>query len=209
MTIGPGVLAVYFTRDIAEHTAALRPLVAPDAQLEVRSATWTLEQLERFSSDIQYNEAAWLEERDASLSYTSVLIHENAVEVVIAGPARAAADFAAHLGHPGWLRLVNAGAPWSGPTGTLVVQAVDRAGRPMRRAGLDCWVKGHVVGAYTDPGVAIVTDDRGRCVLPGVGASTYTVELREQRGGDFITLGSSDAVVPAAGEGIAEVPIDP
>ena len=106
---------------------------------------------------------------------------DNRVKVGFMGDKAASQSIIDHFGYPDWLMLDWLGPlEWRGPTGTLVVEVVDGAGRP--RAGLDCDVR-PLQTVYGGDGRAFSTRANGRCIYENYPAVAYEIDPGDEAGG--------------------------
>lgn len=171
-----GSVVVFFAHDLALHEAAIRALLHPAAQFEVRPATWTLAELESLQDRIT-DDQAWFSSIDAVWRGAGVLIPENRVQVSISSAnVDAATEIERHFTAVGKIDVKSDGVgPWKGGRGDLVILASDRLGRPV--AQVDCVLIPDVPSAYDSGDSGWTTNTAGQCRIPNVGATGYTIQL--------------------------------
>jgi hypothetical protein len=129
-----GRVVALFKANLAEHEQALRALLPVDANFEVRSATWSTQELDTFMTQVE-GERDWFPTIGTSF-YTvepGNVRDFAGVRVLFKGPDASAADaIEAHFGSPPWLRAIWYGPEeWTGPRGDLEIYVRDTAGRPV------------------------------------------------------------------------------
>jgi hypothetical protein len=122
------VVVVLWTGHLAEHEAALRAKLAPDAAIEFRQARWSERELRALQDKIVRNDEAWFAGIGASPQRVGVDIRENAVVIGISSAnPDAAALIIAHYGMPdGMIRVESDGTgaallPWGTVKGRVIL----------------------------------------------------------------------------------------
>jgi hypothetical protein len=201
-----GHAVVLVAGDVAAHDAAIRALLAGRGMaVTVREARWSLRELGSFrdqiwSPDVQ----AWFEGEGISLEGVGSPTDLNRVtmEVATARPRRGIEkEIVDHLDAADWLAVTARVDPALGPLpGELVVDVVDRAGRPVTE-GL-CALKPDLPNVLPAGTEIDHLDAHGRCRWEGVlslPATGYRVEVWQAYQDGL--LGFGRAVVEAGGQG--------
>jgi hypothetical protein len=132
------VVIVLWTGHLAEHEAALRAKLAPDAAIEFRQARWSERELRALQDKVVRNDEAWFAAIGASPQRVGVDIVENAVVIGISSAnPDAPALIVAHYGLPeGMLRVESDGTGAALlPSGTVKGVVVRRDGQPLGDIG--------------------------------------------------------------------------
>lgn len=200
-----GAVVAQFTEDIEVHRQRLTDLLPSDARLDVREVDWTLAELRRFAGEVKA-EAAWFDTVAASLYAADVDEIENRVRVRFESrdPGLEGA-IRAHFGHPGWIELQWKAPPWDGPRGDLVIRVVDKLGQPVRDMSCD-WVAQDPLAASA--GGVNGTDEEGRCILRGIPAVEYLVQILAPTGDVDTVVATIRAVTRAADTTLVQVVVD-
>lgn len=192
-------VVIRLSDNIGEHTASLKALLGGDAPFEVRASKYSLRQLEGFAAEVQ-TERSWFESIGASL----VDADPAADRVRVRYRSRTEAIQAAiteHFGSPDWLVLRREGPQlWNGPTGAMLIRALDADGRPVM--GLDCHWTPIDSAVDADTGLAFSTDVNGECRNDYLPATMYRVSVtRYEDGAGNVEVGAGQGSVPADGLG--------
>jgi hypothetical protein len=195
-----GLAVVQFTGRLDEHRKALTELVGSDAQLEIRQVSWTFEELVALKERVG-QEAGWMRSVAAELVSVGVKPSLNMVHVKISsanpGAGEAIID---HFDARGALYVESDGAGVRlMPTGTLVLRAVDSAGRPVADLLVNCG------GDLPDTGtgdIGTATDASGMWQAE-LTATGYECDLRA---GERV-VGSGRVVIPPGGTAQMEIVI--
>lgn len=200
-----GAVVAQFTRDLERHERRLRALLPAGASFEVREVRWTRAELDRFAGEI-ITEQDWFTTLGLEFYAAEVEEEGNLVRVRYRGVRdEREGVIAAHFGSPDWLLLVATPPPWTGPTGDLTIQIVDRDGRPLQLTcsietadpkvpsggavkvasedGVCQWdnlptVRLHItITAATDGDEDIIVDDRIHLVPPGPSILRIVVDV--------------------------------
>ena len=195
---GGGSVIAQFSDNIDEHTAAVRRLVGPSANVAFRDVRWSIEALEVMLEDVRAD-TAWFESIDAWVAFAEVQPIDNRIELNLSSAHPGAVDLTlAHFGADGWLHVTSDGiGVWTGPTGALVVELVDANGNPV--GGTDVFWKCRLVpreaAAYSGGSLALVN---GRCESDSsLGATTYDVTITRPDGAAEVVVATGTVVVPA------------
>ena len=195
---GGGDVVTWFTKNVAQHAAAIRRLTGPFARLRVEQAARTLADLRSYLDRIQA-ERAWFAAAGAPLSFAEISEPDNdVVAYVSSADPNAPAAIVKHFGGAGWLRVVSDGiGEWKGGTGVLRVIVVDKAGAqvaPSEGEEWHCQVKPDDPAAWAG-GSGIVGPD-GVCAFSGpLGATGYDITIVRLAGVDERVIGHGRAVV--------------
>lgn len=195
---GGGLIVTWFTKNLAQHEAAIRRRTGPFAWLRVEQAARTLADLRSKVERVE-TERAWFAAAGAPLSFAEISEpHNDVVVYVSSADPNASAAIVKHFGGAGWLRVVSDGiGEWKGGTGVLRVIVVDRAGAPVAPGEDEEW---HCQAKPDDPaawagGSGIVRPD-GVCAFSGpLGATGYDITIVRLAGVDERVIGHGRAVV--------------
>jgi len=203
-----GNVVALFVGDATVHEAALRRMLHPDAELEVRSATWPLVELEALQERIT-RDRDWFPTIDATWRGTGVLIADNKVQVSISSAnPDAAAEIMRHFDAAGRITVQSDGlGPWTGGRGDVVIVASGSGGLPV--AGLDCVLIPDIPTAYESGDMAWVTNSAGICRISNVGATTYTIRLVDRSSEAARTRGEARIEVLANDTTTVRIAVDP
>jgi hypothetical protein len=133
-----GLVIVLWTGHLAEHEAALRAKLAPDAAIEFRQVRWSEKELRAVQGQVVRNDEAWFEGIEARPQSVGVDTIEN---VVVIGISSANPDapvlIVAHYGMPeGMIRVESDGTGAAFlPPGTVKGVVVRRDGEPLGDVG--------------------------------------------------------------------------
>lgn len=195
---GGGDVVTWFTKNVAQHEAAIRRLTGPFARLRVEQAARTLADL-RSKVDRIEAERAWFAATGAPLSFAEISEPDNdVVAYVSSADPNAPAAIIKHFGGAGWLRVASDGiGEWKGGTGVLRVLVVDKAGTqiaPGEDEEWHCQVHPDEPAAWAG-GSAIVGPD-GVCAFSGpLGATGYDITIVRLAGVEERVIGHGRAVV--------------
>jgi hypothetical protein len=181
-----GVIVAQFFRNTDHHRAALAQLLPPSARWEVRQVDQRTLDMIAFVTRVKADHA-WFATIDAELldAVTNPL-YGGIVELTYLSTRRDLDPVILdHYDAPEWLRVERAGGPpWTGPTGDLVVTAVDAAGTPV--PDLIC----NLGGGEGSP----ATDREGICRFSDLAAVNYRIDLRASGAPSYVA-GSADVIV--------------
>lgn len=175
-----GAVVAQFTRDLERHERQLRALLPAGARFEVREVRWTRAELDRFAGEI-IAEQDWFTTLGLEFYAAEVEEEANLVRVRYRGVRdEREGVIAAHFGAPDWLLLVATPPPWTGPTGDLTIQIVDRDGKP---AAMTCLI------GTADPGVpsggdAMGSGEDGICQWDDLPAVRFHITITASTDGD-------------------------
>jgi hypothetical protein len=188
-----GELVAQFTDNVQTHERRLVRLLPPGSIVEVRRVEWTLVQLREFAEQVK-DQSDWFGSIGAELYSADIDEINNGISVRFrSGDAADTSLVARHFGEPVWLLLKWMPSAWTGPTGDLVILVVDRAGRPMEH--MSCKIAPVDVD-LPESAAAYSTRPDGRCVLRGIPAVTYQVDIGAPTGDDD-TIVATDRVTVA------------
>lgn len=170
-----GIVVAQFTGNVEQHAAAIALLVPTDA-VRVKGVRWSLAELTDLSDRIALGKR-WLGTVGATLISGGVDVRANAVTLRISTGNDQAPDLIADYfdADREQIHFTLAEPPWSGPTGVLVITAINASGDPV--PDLMCVPIPAEPGAYSSDAAWSTLSD-GRCLIPGVGATDYVIELR-------------------------------
>jgi hypothetical protein len=187
-----GRIVAQFTRDIEAHERRLVSLVPAGSMVDVRAVDWSLVRLREFSQRIK-EQAAWFTSIGTELYAADIDEINNGVSVRFRSADESdGARIAEHFGSPEWLILKWKPSTWAGPTGDLIIEVVDRAGRPMEHMACGLAPVGVVL---PESAAAYSTRADGRCLLRGIPAVTYQVEIGAPTGDDDTVVASGRVIV--------------
>lgn len=178
-------VVVRFTDRIGEHRASLDALFGEGAPFDVRAVRHSLQELEAFARTVEA-ERGWFLTIGAELYGASPREQTNSVRVRYeAASEDVEPRILEHFADPEWMSLSWYGPlPWSGPWGSLSVEVVDQAGRPVD-ATCSLFTEDRSVPSDYLPQA---TDD-GVCRYDRLPAVVWDVEISyETRGGDQVAL---------------------
>lgn len=188
---GARVVAL-FKAHLAEHEAALRALLPPDANFEVHPATWSNEELRGFMAQIE-QERDWFPTIGTSFYAveSGALDDFNRIRLRFKGPdPDAAASIEAHFGNPPWLYVIWYGPEdWTGARGNLEIYVRDTAGRPV--AGLTVGVRSLDERVRGGEDAWITNKDGRRIFIKNLPAVAWQVFARDHVRGELVVLGKA------------------
>jgi hypothetical protein len=190
----PGAVALV-TDHLDEHRVVLEALTGPDVgPVEVRQVEWTYSELVGFRGRV-WRDEKWFDKHGVRLIHAEEDKPSNriSVKVEVSHPDLAAGAIEAVLDHfdaTGWMTVSAQVDPyeWLG-VGTLVVNVVDQAGRPV--AGMTCQIIPAAYGAAGDNTI-LDSDELGRCSWTGdfaVAATSFRVEVRRRLSDPIVGAG--------------------
>ena len=184
--VDTGVVVGMFTDTIARHRTALARLLNPAAHWDLTQAMWSAAELSGFKARLTSDED-WLASIGAVFESSLVDTPGNRIVLRISSKdARAPALIIDHFNGERWLRVQSDGVgPWSGPRGTLAVRVLSASGVPVENA--ECVPEPDVGSAFESGDVGILTSSEGWCVVSGVGATWFDVDI-------FVSLGGRHKV---------------
>jgi hypothetical protein len=200
-----GTVVVQVVGDVDEHTAAIRSMIDPGANLEILPARWTLQQLKDLSTSITHG--GWLYAQGYDLLDLGYNLKRNLVELVISSndPDDVARIERHYDVGPMLTVSIDGTGVTSLPTGTLRGRAIGADGQPV--AGLDVELVGAMPGSGPRSDIGQETDAHGTFSFPDVTATEYQIRLLSNvssagtvlEGADRIEVGSGHAVVEPGG----------
>lgn len=199
-----GAVIAQFTRDQERHERRLRALLPTGARFEVRQVRWTRTELDRFAGEI-IAERDWFTTIGLEFFAAEVEEEANLVRVRYRG-ARDEREgvIAAHFGTPDWLLLVATPPPWTGPTGDLTIQMVDRAGRPVQ---LTCLIETADPGVPSGGAVRGAGED-GICQWDDLPAVRFHIRITASTDGDEDILVDDRIHLVPPGPSILRIVVD-
>jgi hypothetical protein len=171
-----GVFVTLWTGHVAEHEAAIRALVGPDANIAVRAVRHTESELLALQTAVT-DALAWMKSIGAQLMSSAVDIVGNRVTLQISSAnANAPALILDHVGTTADLLAITSDGTGLEllPRGTIRGRVVDRSGRPV--AGLDVNPTSKV-SSWCGDEVGHGTDDDGRFELDHCAPTTWTIQV--------------------------------
>jgi hypothetical protein len=194
-------LVVRFTGHLADHRSNLRRWIAPNIQVQVEQARWSLSELtetfHQIEADLDFG-APWFA---ANRIHPVELYVDTASNQVALGVSSTRDDLDVLIENRydavGMLRVTSDGTGVQMlPTGSLSGRVLDASGRPVVGAVIELGAK--VVGAGPDGDTGYKTDQDGAFRIKDIEAVTYTVFVYLSDGADgFRLAGSTEATVVA------------
>jgi hypothetical protein len=169
-------IVISFTDDIERHTAALANLVEAGEVVTVRSARWSLKELDRFIETVEA-EAAWFESMGLTFK-AGRLSTDNWVYAKYRGPIDLEPIILAHFGDPPWLQVEWDGPlPWEGPRADLHIKVSDSDGQVVTRVRCDHQAVDPMV--HASGATLFGTDNDGICRFDSFPVAEYQIRLHE------------------------------
>jgi hypothetical protein len=188
-----GLVVAMFEANVDQHRRALHALLPPAAQIEVRSTSWSRQELNAFIERV-LADREWFTSVQTRLSTAEISQVDNVVDVRFNGDPDRAGVIEQHFGDPPWLRAVwNGPLPWTGPRGDLLVVVTDALGNP--GAGLDVRITPVDASVSAPAGVAYTTDSEGQSLRQNLPAVSVRVQVLRRVGEEFRTIGTSVTAV--------------
>ncbi len=193
-----GSVVALFTEPVEGHESALRPMLRPDAPLDVFEALWPLRDLEELQMVITAD-LAWIRKRDTYFLGVGVDIPSNTVYLDVSSSRPGIErDLIEHFNAEGKLRVSSDGTGIRlFPTGSLRGSVTDTNGDP-----LDLSVEGYLIEIVGDiPGAGPIgpvgygTGRPGQFLFEDIAAVGYEIQVFQERG--MVLLGTDRAVVRA------------
>jgi hypothetical protein len=167
-------IVIDFTADIERHTAALANLVEAGEVVTVRSARWSLKELEGFIETVEA-EAAWFESMGLTFE-AGRRSTDNWVYAKYRGPTGLEPVILAHFGDPPWLQAEWDGPlPWDGPRADLHIKVTDGDGQLV--TAVRCEFEAIDPMVNVSSALPFGTGDDGVCRLDGFPVGEYQIRL--------------------------------
>lgn len=175
-------VVIQFSGQLEAHRAAIETLFGSDAPIDVRNATYSLQQLDKFAQEVEADRG-WFPSVGAELFKSDSYELTNSVRVrYIARDKAVEPLIRAHFGDPAWITVKWYGPPeWTGPRGNLRVSVVDRASHPVEVECLPESLDMAVASNY----LPLESGPDGKCEFDKLASVTWRVGIAyENRDGE-------------------------
>lgn len=193
-----GVVIALFTAHLADHEAAIKALLHPNAAFSVALVDWTLADIRKLKTRIA-SDAEWLVQHGAFVTSlgTDVAANKVVLRLSVTSPD-VVGVVVDHFAAGDLLRVEVTGAGGELlPKGGLSGRAVDREGHPV--PNLEIELLPDISGA-ADQETNVSTDSNGEFRFPAVGATGYLVRLIHRTADGNATVVGQGRVVVEAGK---------